>query len=126
MSGPHLFLHQLAAIFPMDTTGTQNKRNIGTFNIELQFEIIIMFLDVKFHQFFSSKCFYFDRSLFSNFSIDSILSENLAGEQNVKIVDVNVLKKIKQEKIELLGGHLTLSFLNFSKIPSKSLLLCPV
>ena len=44
-----------------------------------------------------------NRSLFSNFSIDNILSENLAEEENVKLVDVNVLTKIKQEKIELLG-----------------------
>ena len=39
-------------------------------------------------------------------SIDNILSENLAGEENVKLVDVNVLTKIKQEKIELLGESL--------------------
>ena len=47
-----------------------------------------------------------NRSLFSNFSIDNILSERLAEEENVKIVDVNVLTKIKQEKIELLGESL--------------------
>ena len=51
-----------------------------------------------------------NRSLFSNFSIDNILSERLAEEENVKIVDVNVLTKIKQEKIELLGESLLLKY----------------
>ena len=49
-----------------------------------------------------------NRSLFSNFSIDNILSEN--EEENVKIVDVNVLTKIKQEKIELLGESLLMPY----------------
>ena len=46
------------------------------------------------------------RSIFSNFSIENILSENIAEEKNEKVMDVNVLKKIKQEKIELLGNIL--------------------
>ena len=58
------------------------------------------------NQLAKQRCSTLNRSLFSNFSIDNILSENLAEEENVKLVDVNVLTKIKQEKIELLGESL--------------------
>ena len=65
----------------------------------------LTFLNTKI-QSAKQRCSTLNRSLFSNFSIDNILSENLAGEENVKLVDVNVLTKIKQEKIELLGESL--------------------
>ena len=90
-------LSQLAATFPMDTTNTENKRNSNTW---IKIKVFCQF-DLTF-QMFQFCC----RSIFSNFSIENILSENIAEEKNEKVMDVNVLKKIKQEKIELLGNIL--------------------
>ena len=39
----------------------------------------------------------------------------MAEEGNVKIVDVNVLTKIKQEKIELLGQSLLIKYIDRKK-----------
>ena len=97
----------------METTNTQNKRNSRTFGRN---KILIYFI-VLFNNLNTLPIQYvlLNRSLFSNFSIDNILSENLAEEGNVKIVDVNVLTKIKQEKIELLGQSLLIKYIDRKK-----------
>lgn len=98
---------QLAANLLMDTTNTQNKRNSRTFGRKYIKHLALF----QYHHHLSNSLnmkpalhvLLLNRSLFSNFSIDNILSEKLAEEENVKTADVNVLTKIKQEKIELLG-----------------------
>ena len=94
----------------MDTTNTENKRNSNTW---IEIKVFCQF-DLTF-QMFQFCC----RSIFSNFSIENILSENIAEEKNEKVMDVNVLKKIKQEKIELLGEHFKIYFVFLLYIESK-------